>query len=126
MAIGGMEVFDLKSHFAGKDPSTSKLGKHTREGVQSQKGGVQNTVAKGKGRGYGGPKNLKPHSKKHIAGSSAAKPGLKDSQNEYRTPKDHKDIPSAIMVTSKVPKGSTANTLRKGKDPIWSGYKKGS
>jgi len=111
-----MDVFNHDYHFPNE---------HTREGTVSHKARGINKQTKGKvGRGYGGPKNLKPHSKPYHADSRNAKAGVKDTGNEYRSPRDHKDIPQKPIATSANGK-STANTQRKAKDPTWAGYKPG-
>ncbi|SRR6266702_3460633 len=109
-----MDVFSHEYHFPTK---------HTREGTVSHTSRGINKQTKGKvGRGYGGPKTLKPHSKTYHADSKAAKPGVKPVGNEYRSPADHKDVPTKQMASGSKVK-STAKTLKGGKDPIWSGYK---
>ncbi len=112
MAIGGMEVFGHDYHFGAKP---------TYEGVSKSKG-VPSHPTKGKKKGHGGPKSLKPHSEKHYSDSRSPKPGLKSVGNENRKPRDHKDIPTkAVAGGSKA--RSTANSSKK--DSVWGGYGKG-
>lgn len=128
MPIGGMEVFDLKSHFAGKDPSPAKKGKATKEGIQSQKGGVQNTVAKKGKRGYGGPKNLKGHGKQGPGSKGdsvwGSKTGVNPTGHDVKGKGAKGGLPTKDMAYAGSGK-STANTLRKGGDSVWGGYSKG-
>src|SRR6266566_2840556 len=116
-----MDVFDHEYHFP------TKL---TREGTVHAKNTNKQTKSKSGVKGYDGPKNLKGHGA--AKGGSAVDSvwggkkgaGVKETGNEYRSPKNHKDVPSNTAV-SMPSKGTTAKTLKSSskKDPIFSGYK---
>ncbi len=113
---GGMNVFDHDYHF----PNT-----HSREGTVSAKKKTLTKATKGStGRGYGGPKALKGHSEKHEGGRMAK--SVKSTGNEFRKPKDHKDIPTKAMATSAsgkstAPKGVPSITNPKSASPAVKG-----
>lgn len=117
-----MDVFNHDYHFPNK---------HTREGTVSHTSRGINKQTKGKvGRGYGGPKSLKPHGsskggpQKDSAFGGKSGAGVKETGNEYRSPRDHKDVPTAKMAGGSKAK-STAPTLKAKarKDPTFSGYR---